>query len=166
MLPTSRMNVYAAKLSAILLFVLGLIAFQLLILTLENAAFNMWVPKEFIFHESLGELIMRHPLLKVFIPQRFMEFILYYAAGLMGVIVVFTAILLERSFRLKGIIAGVAYALAAGLIMILPVFLAENWSRNYFYPSEIMKMEIVVGLLVTGGSLWFSSYLLRKKVTV
>lgn len=166
MLPTSRMNVFWAKLSAILLFVLGFVAFQLLILRPQMLFFNLMIPSEFRVPESMGELISSSSSLDTVIPRYFIQFVLYYGAGIMAVTVVFTAILLERSFRIKGIVTGIVYAALAGGLLILPVFIANNLLPNYFYRSELYLMEAAAGLVVLGVSLWFSSYLLRNKVTV
>ncbi|MEX2460497.1 MAG: hypothetical protein WD469_04240 [Paenibacillaceae bacterium] len=166
MLPTSRMNVYLAKMTAILLFVLGLIAFQLFMLPLQMIVFNTIIPSGLRESISLIAMIQMSPYLSMLIPKYFIEFILYYSTGLMGVIVVFTAILLERSFRIKGIVAGLFYGVAAGSIFLSPVWIANEWFPNYFYPNEVFFMEVVVGLLIICGSLWFSSFLINKKVTV
>ncbi|GIM46859.1 hypothetical protein DNHGIG_24080 [Collibacillus ludicampi] len=166
MLPTSRMNVYLAKTSAIFLFVLGLVAFQLLILIPEIQLFNYIIPSELRDSVSVAQLIRDHPLMNILIPQYFIQFILYYGAGLMGVIVVFTAILLERSFKLKGMLAGVIYGVTVGFVLFLPILISVEWYPDFFYPSEIVMMEIAAGLLIICSSLWFSFYLLRKKITV
>ncbi|UHA75452.1 hypothetical protein [Paenibacillus sp. 481] len=166
MLPTSRMNIYLAKLSAILLFVLGLVTFQLLLLPLQLATYNVMIPSELRTSLSVVEIIGGHELLSIFIPPYFMQFVLYYGAGVVGVIVVFTAILLERSFRLKGIVAGVVYGIAAGLLFALPTFVSWVWYPDYFYPIEVLLMRVMVGALIICGSLWLSSYLLRKKITI
>jgi hypothetical protein len=166
MLPTSRMNVYLAKTSAILLFVLGLVAFQLLTIPLQILVFNSIIPSELRDSVSIVGLVRGNPYLGLLIPRHFIEFVLYYSVGLMGVIVVFTAILLERSFRLKGMAAGVAYVIVAGFFFLSPLLITDKWFPNYFYPIEVFFMEVVVGILVISSSLWFSSFLLRKKVTV
>lgn len=166
MLPTARMNVYLVKLSAIILFVLGLIAFQLLVLPILLATFNAVVPSELRSAASFFEMFVRHRPLRLLYPPYLIQFVLHYGAGVMGVVVVFTSILLERSFRLKGLVAGVLYAIAALILFVSPMIITENWMPNYFYPSEQVVMEIIAGLVVTAFSLWFSSYLLRKKVTV
>lgn len=166
MLPTSRMNIYLAKTSAILLFVLGLVTFQLMILPLLIFTFNSMIPSELRDFVSIEDLIKRPSYLGVLIPQYVIQFILYYTAGLMGVIVIFTAILLERSFRVKGIVAGVAYGAGAGFLLISPLLITQTWFPNYFYYSEFFLMQVVVELLILSGSLWFSSFLLNKKVTV
>jgi hypothetical protein len=166
MLPVSRMSVYLAKLSAIVLLVLGLVAFELLIVPVQNAAFNVLVPSEFRDSFAVSDIVALHPLLEILAPARLMDFVLYYAAGLTGVIVAFTAILIERSFRIKGAIGGLAYGAAAVLVFILPVFISEAFFPNYLYPWEIFGIELAVGLLIACGSLGFSSYLLKNKISV
>ncbi|KIL40861.1 hypothetical protein SD70_10515 [Gordoniibacillus kamchatkensis] len=166
MIPASRMSVYLAKLTAILLLVLGLVAFELLILPLQNAAFNGYVPSDLRYSFSIPDIVATHPLLKILVPNRIGDFLLYYGAGLAGVIVVFTAILFERSFRFKGAIGAVVYGAATVLIFVLPAFVAESAFPNYLYPRELWWMELAIGFLIGCGSLGLSSYLIKNKVTV
>ncbi|BFT69815.1 hypothetical protein [Paenibacillus sp. P36] len=166
MLPTSRMNVYLAKLSAILLFVWGLVAYQFLLIYVQIAAFEALIPSEFRQDLTVTEIIRQHPLLKILLPSYFNEFALYYGAGLVSVIILFTAVLLERSYRFKGIGAGILYSGVAAFLIILPQIISEVWFPDFFFPSELILLELVMGILVTAFSVWFSSYLLHKKVTV
>jgi hypothetical protein len=166
MLPTSRMNIYLAKLSAILLFVLGLVAFQLFILYLQMLTFNAIIDKELRSYISMVELISRNQLLTVFFPSHFIGFLFYYALGVTAVIVVFTLILLERSFRFKGILAAVGYGSSMIFFILTPLLFKDQWGRDYFYPDEIFWAVVVIMILIAGGSLWFSAFLLNKKVSV
>ncbi|MBA2940525.1 hypothetical protein HZF08_19695 [Paenibacillus sp. CGMCC 1.16610] len=166
MLPTSRMNVYLAKLSSIVLFVWGLVAYQFLLLYVRITAFEAFLPSEFRLDVTVSEIIRHHPILKILLPSYFTEFALYYGAGVVSVIILFTAVLLERSFRFKGIAAGILYIGAAVFLIILPGMISEIWVPDFFFPSELVQLELVMGILVTALSLWFSSYLLHKKVTV
>lgn len=166
MIPTSRMNVYMAKLSAILLLVLGLIGFQLLLIPLQNAAFNGLVPSDFRDPLAVADIVPTHPLLRVLAPAHFLDFVLFYTAGATAVIVVFTAILIERSYRIKGAIGGIAYGAIAVLVFLLPLFISEGLLPNYLYPYELFGLELAAGLLIAFGSLGLSAYLLRNKVTV
>ncbi len=166
MLPTARMNVYMAKLATILLFVLGLVAFQALILIPEIHFFNAMIPSGLRINISLDPIQYQSTLLTLLLPRYLVEWFLYYGAGLMVVVVIFTAILMERSFKLKGIALGVLYGIVAGFVFFLPVLISTTWYPNYFYPSEVVKMEIIVGIFIISGSLWISSYLLRKRITL
>jgi hypothetical protein len=166
MLPTSRMNVYLAKLSTIFIFVLGLVAFQLLILRLQLLIFNAIIDHQLRDSITLVELIARNNYLRVLFPVHLIEFLLYYSLGATVVIIVFTLILLERSFRIKGILAGVGYGAAMVFLGLLPLLMKEFWAKNYFYNIEIFWATVLITILVASGSLWFSAYLLNKKVTV
>jgi hypothetical protein len=166
MIPTSRMNVYLAKLSAILLLVLGLVAFELLIIPLQNATFSLIVPSDFRDSFATSDIAANHPLLNILVPNHVLDFMLYYTAGVTGVTVVFTSILIERSYRMKGAIGGIAYAALAVLLLILPIGISESFFPNYLYLREIFGIELAVGLLIACGSLGLSAYLLKNKVTV
>lgn len=166
MLPTSRSNIYLAKVSVILVMVWGLVAFQLLILPLENLAFNGLVPSNLREVTTGVGLIVLHSILRIFIPQSFIEFVLYYGAGLMFVILVFTAVLIERSYRLKGVIGGILYFILAVFVFLLPVIISQKYFPNYLYPVELLGIEVVAGLFISCVSLWFSFFLLTKKITV
>ena len=166
MLPTSRMNVYFAKLSAIVLFVFGFVALQLVIIPLQMATFLAMIPSELRQAVTFGELVRDEQLLNLFLPTYFIEFILYYGAGIMGVIVLFTAILLERSYRWRGIVAGVLYSAAALFLIIAPLGINENWLSFSLFPSEILLLQVLIGIGIIAISIGFSSFLLRKKVTV
>ncbi|QGQ98950.1 hypothetical protein EHS13_30765 [Paenibacillus psychroresistens] len=166
MLPTSRMNIYLAKLSAIVLFVLGLVAFQLIILYLQMLTFNAIINQELRQYISMAELISRNRMLSVFYPWHFIQFLFYYGLGITAVIVVFTLIMLERSFRIKGIVAAVGYGATMIFLILAPVVFRDHWGRDYFYPNEIFFTVVVVMVLISSGSLWFSSFLLNKKISV
>ncbi len=70
MLPTSRLSIYLSKATAIFLMVLGLIAFQIIILPMENAIFHSGFgidhPKHvhaipaFLWHWSYGHVDIIH----------------------------------------------------------------------------------------------------------
>jgi hypothetical protein len=124
------------------------------------------VPKEFRTDFSPRDIIGSMHELTVIIPQSFIEFILYYGAGFMVVAILFTAILFERSYRLKGILMGIAYSAVAVVIFISPVLINEFLLMDYFYTLEILGLEIVMGLIVVAGSLWTSKFLLNKRIRV
>ena len=77
MLPTNRLNLYLAKATTILLFILGLLAVQLLLFPIEGQILQWMVPAEFRTDMTIFEITNRD-YLNVFFPQTFTEFILYY----------------------------------------------------------------------------------------
>ncbi|WP_409291288.1 hypothetical protein [Peribacillus sp. SCS-37] len=166
MLPASRMNIYFTKAMTILLMVLGLVALQLAILPLEISMFKAIVPADYRVDLEMKILIYSNPATMILIPPTFMQFLLHYSGGIMAVFVLFTAILLERSFRIKGIILGVLYCAGALALIVLPLFYAVIKGEMLLYPSEVLLLEVVLGLLVCGISIWMSARLLNKRVSV
>lgn len=167
MLPTSRLHIYFAKATAIFLMVLGLVAVQIAILPLENSLYQMLVPDDLNYVTSMKIIINNHPFLMIIIPNTFIQFLLYYGLGFTVVFTLFTAILIERSYRLKGVVMGLMYCVAAGAIFLSPLLLTEFFPDQVFlYPKELLALESVLGLLVMAGSIWMSHFLLYKKVTV
>jgi cellulose synthase/poly-beta-1,6-N-acetylglucosamine synthase-like glycosyltransferase len=166
MLPTTRLNIFFAKITTIMIMTFGLVAFQLILLPIEMLVMKAMVPNEFRADMSVIEIVTSIPELSIIIPGSILELILFYGAGLLGVSILFTGILMERSFRWKGIFAGLIYSALAVVILISPLLLQEFVLNGYFYPSELLVLEIVMGLMVLAASIWMSGFLLRKKITV
>lgn len=154
MLPTPRHNIYLAKASTILLSVWGLIAFQLLLLPWLNRLYNSIIPGSYIRFSSTFDIISENPILQILIPSSFVEFLLYYSAGIMGVIVIFTVILMERSFRWKGLFMGILYVAILCIGFLLPWIISDGKLIDYLYPIEILLLVSGLGLLISCLSLW------------
>ncbi|RFU64337.1 hypothetical protein [Bacillus sp. V59.32b] len=166
MLPTSRLNVYLAKATAIFLMVFGLVALQIILLPLENLLFQSLVPDVFRSVTSVRSLI-DSSVLMVVIPRTFMQFLLSYGLGFAAVFTLFTAILLERSYRIKGVVMGILYCLAAGTVFLSPILISAIFSYDmFFYPLELLIIEIFLGVIVMAVSIWIGNFLINKKVTV
>ena len=166
MLPTTRLNIFYAKITTILMMTLGLVAFQLILLPIEMSVMTAIVPDEFRNDMGVKELVTSMPELNIIIASSIVEFFLYYGAGLLAVAILFTAIILERSFRWKGIAAGLMYSALAIAVLILPILLHEFVLNGFFYPIELLILEIVMGLIVLAASIRFSGFLLMKKINV
>ena len=166
MLPTARLNVFLAKAISIMMMVIGLVAVQLLLLPIESRILKIIVPKDFRVDLSIADIVSHSEYLQIIIPQTFTEFLLYYGLGFMAVMILFTAILFERSYRVKGIVLGVIYSCLAVLVFFLPIFVNEVIIDNFLYPLEILFLEIIMGLVVIFGSIWLSKLLLKNSVTV
>lgn len=166
MIPTSRLSVFLAKATSIMMMVIGLVSIQLLLLPIESRLLKMLVPKDFRMDLDVAGIISHSDYLQIIIPQSFIEFILYYGLGFMSMLILFTAILFERSYRIKGIFMGIIFGCLAVVVFFLPVFVNELIAVNFLYPLEILFLEIMMGLVVIAGSIWLSGYLLKNKVTV
>jgi hypothetical protein len=166
MLPTTRLNVFYAKATTILIMTLGLVAFQLILLPVQILVMKIMVPGEFRSDLGVSDILTNMPELSFIIPGSFVELLLFYGAGLLVVAVIFTAILMERSFRWKGIFAGLMYIAIAVIIFISPLLLQAFVLNGFFYPIELLALEIITGLIVLAASIWMSRFLLTKKITV
>ena len=164
-LPTARINVYFAKATTILLLVLGLIALQLVLIPIENQVLKWMVPSEFRTDLSVNQITGIFFLAIIF-PKSFIEFILYYGAGMATVFTVFTAILFERSYRLKGIFFGIVYLALSFVVFLSPLLVDEFILNQYFYPFELLILQIGTGLLVVAGAIWIGNVLINKKIRV
>ena len=108
MLPVARIQIYLAKLTTILLCVFGLVGLQLLLFPAESKIIGWIVPAEFRMDLLVNEMA-GYRFLATFFPSSFTEFVLYYGVGIGAVAVVFTAILFERCYRVKGIVYGLLF---------------------------------------------------------
>ncbi|MCS0542751.1 hypothetical protein NXY55_22510, partial [Aeromonas veronii] len=164
-LPTARLNIYLAKATTILLFVLGLIALQLILITIELQILQWLVPEEFHVDFPIAEVSNFH-YLNILFPMTVADFILIYGVGIVAVCVVFTAILFERSYRLKGVFFGILYVAVSILIFFAPILVNEFILGQYFYANELFYMEIGTCLLTLAGAILIGNYLMNKKIRV
>ncbi|SFD20346.1 hypothetical protein [Bacillus sp. UNCCL81] len=168
MLPTSRMTIYFAKATTILIMVLSLLAFQLILLPIEINVFQQIVPGELLGKMNTVELVMGPNIFQMILPSNFVDFIFRYLIGMGLVFTLFTFILLERSYRWKGILFGILYAMAIVVLILIPEIIQSYVFGNdfSFYPSEVVYMEIGLIAIIITGSILFSKYLLKNKVSV
>src|SRR5699024_77857 len=93
MLPTERVNIYLSKLVTILMMTLSFIAVQLLALIGEIQVMKWIVPSHFLQELSVRGVLRSNIDTGLLFPGSFLEFVLYYGAGIILVAVVFTSIL-------------------------------------------------------------------------
>lgn len=166
MLPTARINLFFAKATAILLMVFGLVALQIILLYVEGIILDWIVPGEFMIEMTIQQISHSFPELRILYPPTFTEFILYYGTGLMAVFILFTAILLERSFRWKGLLLGIGYVGLATAFFLLPIILPAMFDKTYLYPMEWLIIQSIFGIILIVISIGLSRYLLKKRITV
>ncbi|WP_088069908.1 hypothetical protein [Gottfriedia luciferensis] len=168
MLPTSRMTIYFAKATTILIMVLSLLAFQLILLPIEISVFQNIVPSELLNKLSAVDLLMSNTIFTIILPSSLIDFILFYFVGIGLVFTLFTVILLERSYRWKGIVYGILYGIAIATVLLLPAIIESFIVGNEFsfYPNEVFYMELSLTAIIITISILFSKYLLKNKVSV
>ncbi|MEI5906991.1 hypothetical protein WAK64_07965 [Bacillus spongiae] len=163
-LPTARINVYLAKATTILLLILGLVTLQLALIPVERQVFEWIIPSEFRTDLSIFEIINSTEIMVFLIPESLFEFILHYGFGMIAVILVFTAILFERSFRIKGVFYGILYSAVSLFLLFSPTMMNVFLLGNYFYPMELFLMELAAGTLVGAVAIYTSNYLIKHKI--
>lgn len=165
MLPVARIQIYLAKLTTILVSVLGLVGLQLLLFPIERKLLNSIVPSDFRMEFSVNEMAS-HRFLMTFFPSTFTEFLIYYGVGIGAVAVIFTAILFERCFRIKGIVYGILFCTVSQFVFLAPLLVNSFILENYFYITELFFLEVAAGILVIAGSIFTANYLLKHKIRI
>jgi hypothetical protein len=166
-LPTARRNVYFAKATAVLLLILILISFQLILLPLEEWLFKLVVPSDLWEPSTFTDAILANQAFAWVIPLDGSRFLVSIGLGMAGVFALFGAILLERSYRVRGILLALLYLAACLTIVIYPLLtLGIDQTYSYLYPYEILLIELAIIIAVTLLSIWMSLRLLDKKITV
>lgn len=166
MLPTSRLNIYFAKATTIILMVLGLVSLQILLLPIENMLFKWIVPSDFRTDMVFSEIIESFNYLTILFPSSIIDFTVHYLIGFGAVIVFFTAILLERSYGVKGFMYGIAYTMIVQIILLTPAIITMVLDKMFLYPGEYLLVQLILACIVLAGSLIISKKLLNKKITV
>lgn len=166
-LPTDRMNVYFAKLTTIMLTVFGMLAFQIIMLGFYRQLVEWIVPVVYRENLSIGLIVNSSIYLRMLIPNSFPEFITIYINGLVVVIVAFTIVLMERSYKWIGLVLGIVYAAVALILYALPTIIQYAiYNNSYLYYAELYWLEMGILALIVVVSLVISNYLIKRKVTV
>lgn len=163
LVPFNRMVVYYAKLTVLLLFIGGCIVTQLAMYPFLNALYQSIVPEAARMDGTLLSWIGGSSSILILVPVKFMDFVLLYGVGIAFVLVLFTAIMLERSFRIKGIFLSVIYSILSFMLLLTPLIIDD---KVRLYPNEMLISLLVAATLVSIISLVVSTYLLNKKVWV
>ncbi|MDN6196207.1 MAG: hypothetical protein L0I93_06940, partial [Atopostipes suicloacalis] len=135
MLPISRMTIFFSKLVNIFIGIFALIASQMISLGMGYPIVAMIVDQDFLSNLSLIESVRMNMGFHYFLPFQPSFFLAVNGAGLVFLILLFTFILLERSFGIKGIIFGIVYAIFSVLIILFPLFIS-NLFKNYYILFE------------------------------
>ena len=167
LLPTARMNIFFSKLIVVFIGIFTLIATQMLSLAIGYPIVSMIIDPSFMGDISLMQALHMNLAYHYIFPINIWMFLMVNGIGLILLIVLFTFILMERSFGLRGIILGVPYAALALLVVLFPVFIPRILQNHYIlYSSEMVMLEVFAFTLVGIISLATSRYLINHKITV
>lgn len=167
MIPGNRMQVYFAKLLALYIGVLLLVALQIVLLAVGNWIFE-WVLSEDVirpihifelyYWNAFGNEIFL-PVLQIMINR--------YVMGFMTLNIVFVGILLERSFGLAGFISGLAFYLISliGSVAVISVIGGQAYKWYLFYDEALYVMYGIM-VLYTLICIGISHYLINHRLRV
>lgn len=162
-LPGSRMSIFYAKLACILFLMGGLLAIQVVMLSVGERLIGFIMPSEiyeatqFLGQTSKGEVV------SYILPSRILDFVLHYTVGVTVLVVVKLTIILRLSYKWKGLVSGIA--LAGVLVFMVIAFLMSDWVL-YIFPLETLVLTISFCVLITGAALVAIHYLMKNKISV
>jgi len=163
LLPFNRMTIYFAKLTSLLLYIFGCLVIQIAMYPLLNTIFTSIVPQEIRIDQSLLLWLSPDSLLGVLIPSNSVDFFTSYGVGIVAVSVIFTVIILERSFRLKGIGLGIAFIAFCIFLFVESFIIGEDY---LLYIQERVILQIVSLVMITVLSFIISHYIINKKISL
>ncbi|MFB9328447.1 hypothetical protein ACFFSY_21150 [Paenibacillus aurantiacus] len=166
-LPSARSSIYLSKLSAFLVFVFAALAFQALALAIGSLIFGAVVPGDRQADSYFVDIVDATRVLEYLMPKKLADFALNYGLGIVAVLVVFTAIIIERSYRWPGIAYALGYLLACTAAAVIPILWMGMYREGaYLYKEEIVSIELAILFVIAGLSVWLGCRLLRRKITV
>lgn len=162
-IPGSRMSVFYAKIACILLLMGGLLAMQVIMLYVGEILTGLIIPSEmfeatqFMGYTSKGEAV------SYVLPTRILDFVLHYTVGITVLVIAKLTIILQLSYKWKGLASGIA--LAGVLIFMLITFFMSDLVL-YIFPLETLVLMIAFCVLGTGAALVAIHYLMKNKISV
>lgn len=167
MLPISRMHIYFSKLVIIFIGIFTLVAIELISLYIGYLIGLAIVPAEFMASTSFLSMLNSQLTFFYVLPIQGSVFFAAIAIGIVALLVLFTIILMERCFSVKGIIMGIAYGLVALFSTLLPFLIGDIFSNQYIlYDSELMVLMGAILLIISVISIACSRYLFNNKITI
>ncbi|RDY26846.1 hypothetical protein CHL78_011645 [Romboutsia weinsteinii] len=160
MLPQPRFNIYISKLLLIVTLIFLVISFQVLfwfidlsilkiVLNINNKGFTDVFST--ILYNNITLMKLISPSISTFIMIDFLGVIL-------AVVVIFTGVLIQRSYKKLGVFLGIIYI---GAVIMLYIFLSGYYG---IYTDILLKVHLAYYAVIFAGSMYLSNKLLNKKV--
>ncbi|MDE1549660.1 hypothetical protein [Jeotgalibaca caeni] len=162
-LPGSRMSIFFAKLLTILFMIAGLLALELVVIVLGDQLLSMIVPNELYQSTTLVQVINMHPVLFIVLPPTIVDFFVHYIVGISALVVLYMMILLELSYKWKGILIDFAIVAVSFLVVIVAV---QSSVFKYLFPHEVLLIGVFLSILCAVLAGFISKKLLQSKITV
>lgn len=163
MLPFNRLTVFFAKLSSLLIFIFMSISVQIMIFPILLGIYKALLPAGVTEGTNVIAWLGSNSILVTLIPGNIADFIVSYGIGITAVVVIFTIIMIERSFRLKGIGMAILYGAICIVLLRMSSFIS---SVVPLYKNEVLMIDITTWAAILILSLGISHYLINKKIWV
>ena len=163
MLPTNRMNIFFTKLLTILLFIFAALAIELGVIYILMKWVPNMIPTE-LYQAINFNAIFNDDFFFLLYPFTVKGFVFNYFIGTAIVTVVFTLILFERSYRLKGVVFGILFVIVSSVIVLIPVIYQTITMK--LFSNELYALTFGAFVIIFVMSLCTSNYLLKDKINV
>ncbi len=160
-LPQPRFNIYLSKLITVVVMIYGIIASQLLFWYIDlNIVKNLGGIQSPGFVNVFKNMMHTYEGVNIVSPN-IVEFIMIDLIGvILAVVVIFTAVLIERSIKKAGIVLGISY------IVLSIVGYFYSFGVSYKILLNLLYTHIGYYIFLFIVSLGLSYYLINKKISV
>lgn len=125
-LPQKRFNIYISKLIMIAIMIYGVIVSQYLFWSLDLNIAKFVLNINNSNYSNLFEVFKLHNLWTPITSMYFLDFLMINTIGvILAIVVTFTGVLIERSYKKIGVVLGVAYIVISIAVYIIIMFRTE-----------------------------------------
>ncbi|MBO3446399.1 hypothetical protein [Clostridium sp. CCUG 7971] len=160
-LPQKRFNIYLAKLLTILVMIYGIIVSQVIFWYIDTIILKIITGANIDGFTNIFSNMMNNPSRLNLISPYIIDFFMINIFGvLLSVVVIFTGVLIERSYKRKGIAFGILYIL---LSLIIYYFMLIKYVT---YSDQGLSMSLIYFLILFILSISISYKLIKSKITL
>lgn len=162
-LPGSRMSVFFAKLATILFLIAGLLAVQVILLEIGESLLKLLIPSELFQSLPAGSNSTSNELLSLVLPPGILDFILHYTVGVTGLIAVKMVILMNLSYKWKGLAVGLVILLA---MLLGSMLLFDAAILKYLFTIEVIWITIALSIVISAILVIFIKKLINNQISI
>ena len=162
MLPHNKFNIYIAKAITVIVMIYGVMLTQILASFIGFNIIKILSDLNNQEFKSFVEYFMTERRMISLIQPYFTDFIMVNIIGvILAVVVIFTGVMIQKSFKIPGIILGCIYIFGS-----IYLFLGSIYTLRGEFPDQYLMIHGVYYLILFVVSIAISYVLLNKKVYV
>lgn len=160
-LPQRRFNIYLAKLLTILVMIYGVTVSQILFWYIDIIILKLITGANMSGYFNIFTNMMNNNLGIVLISPYIIDFFMINIFGvLLTVVVIFTGVLIERSYKRKGIVFGLLYIFSSiGIYFFSSI-------RMGHYSDQLLLTSLIYYIIIFVLSIFISYKLINSKVSL